>query len=381
MPILRASNLPLIEGKETTTLVQTAVAGSTELEVRNVAQFFVDQYILIGDVGNENSEIALIDNGSPPSAGFIYVVDPLQFSHSIDDKITQVDYNQVEFSRATTIAGAKSVLDTIDIEADDKVTTYNDSINSTGFGFVRYYNAGLGEFSQYSSAIPYTGTPVNAVGKMKDSALGITHEKIGGVNGLVTDRFILTELNNWQKEVASVKNWEFEFDSASISLVDGQSDYDLPNSPGPLKHKDTNQSIVQARFAGQTWALDYVDKREMEVLRSSETTGAPRSYTIFNDQFTVFPEPTSTEDGEDITIDYYIELPDLTDDQSQTRIPFYHLAQYYLAWKIEEVKGSQNRAEHWRQIWEQRLRREMNRSRTGQYFRLVPAIKNLRTPH
>ena len=57
-------------------------------------------------------------------------------------------------SRATTATGAKTVLATNEIEPDDLYTRYEDSANTTGYGFTRWKNGA--DYSEYSDPIPYT---------------------------------------------------------------------------------------------------------------------------------------------------------------------------------------------------------------------------------
>lgn len=260
MPILRIDNRPLLEGKEHTFLSVAAAAADATLTVSDIEGIAVGQYLLIGDFGVEKSEITRVHTSTAPSGSTVTLATAISFAHAVGTKVTQIDYNQVEFSRATTVAGSKSVLSTEAVEADDTHTTYNDTTNSTGYGFGRYKNSASTTYSSYSGAIPYAGLSTNSVRKMKDAALGITSEKI---SSLITDDFLLTELNNWQQDITRQKNWSFEQTSATDTVVSGQNAYPISTVISDLKHVHEGQAIIQMRIKNYE-RLEYIDKREFD---------------------------------------------------------------------------------------------------------------------
>ena len=437
MATLRASNLPLVNGRERSYLTLSPSAGDSTITILDYTYFAVSQYILIGEFGNERSEVIQIHSSTAPtSAGVVTLASNLIFPHSIDDPVTQIDYNQVEFSRAATVTGSKSVLTTANLTADDQYTSYNDLTNTTGYGFVRYKNSSSGAFSAYSGAIPYAGLPRNAVRSLKNQGMQLVKENI---SQLITEDFLLDELNNWQDDVTRQKDWDFEMDSATDTVVSGQKAYALPTAPYNFKYLDTDKAFIQIRIANYP-ALDYIDKSQYDqgmvgtvgtTLNGAVTIGAtsivltsvanfptagsmlagdgtnetitwtgvtvstntltgvtgvlnnhasgatvwltsslgqPRAYTVYNDQYYFYRPASADQNGKQIYIDYFKQLAQLTSDTDTTPIPFFHIAQYYLAFKIEARKGNDKTSEKWRAIYEGRLASEMKKNRTQQYY-------------
>lgn len=361
MPILQASNSQLLKAKERSFLTASPSAGDSTISVADYAQFSVGQYVIIGNLGQESSEIIRLHTATAPtSAGVITLASNLVYPHSINDPVVQIDFNQVEFSRATTTTGSKTVLATSSIEADDLDTSYNDTANSTGYGFVRYKNSATTTYSSYSGPIPYTGLEQNSVRKLKDQALTMVHERVGG---LITDDFLLQELNNWQYDVTRQKDWDFEMDSATDTLVTSQENYTVSTE---LKYQSTNRSIINLHLSGEQ-PMQYIDKTQYEeLLASSPSDGKPVMYTIYNGELLLVPAPSSDFSGDTLYYDFIKKIPELTQDTDTTVIPFYNTSQYYLAWKIEELKGNDTRADRYRQLYENRLAGEMRRNRDMQ---------------
>lgn len=371
MPLIRATHEPLLKGKERSFLVASVAVGASTVTVADYAQFTVGSYVLIGDFGKEGSEIIRLHTSTAPtSAGVVTLNSVLIYAHSVNDPIVQIDFNQVEFSRATTAAGAKSVLATNSIEADDLLTVYNDTTNSTGYAFVRYKNSATTTYSSYSGPMPYTGLTHGTVRVMKDQGLALTHESI---SELITEEFLLDELNNWQDDVTDQHDWSFELVSGTTTLATSTTSYTLPTD---WKFTDSNQSTIQIRPAYLP-PLQYVDKREYDLMQNAVTTsptGTPTHFTIWDGSLLVSPTPTSDDNGDTLNYDYYKVIPRLVYDTDITEIPFPNVSQFYLAWKIEARKKNKDQADYWRQMYENRMMKRMKRNRTGQEARFYPII-------
>ena len=166
-----ARNTELVKNYEKTYLTAAVAVADTTLTVRAVDTNSMtdNDYLIVGEIGSENTEILQI-NGAV-SDGTSLTVDNngsggARFVHSIDEPVYRIAYNRVEFSRATTEAGTKSVLTTAEIQPDDLYTRYEDTTNTTGFGFIRFNNQTASTFSSYSDGIPYTGYTARSLGRM-----------------------------------------------------------------------------------------------------------------------------------------------------------------------------------------------------------------------
>ena len=118
---------------------------------------------MIGELGNEQTEIIKTHSSTAPTGSTITLASNLVFSHLQGAKVYIIDYDQIEFSHADTEAGTKTVLSTENIEADSIQTIYKDSTESAGYYFVRYKNSIDSSYSDYSDPIPYEGFGANTV--------------------------------------------------------------------------------------------------------------------------------------------------------------------------------------------------------------------------
>jgi hypothetical protein len=436
MAILQASNLILTDGQEETTLTVAAASGATTLTVFNIQDFAISNYILIGDWGDDDAEIIQLHAATAPTGTTITLVaGGLARSHSVGDKVKRINFNQVEFSRYVAVGDAPSVLTTKATEADDEYTSYNDTTNATGYWRFRFKNSTTTVYTSYSGYFAYTGPVVNSVEQMKRDALDLTNEEI---SDLITNQYLLNQLNHWQREIEEVRNWSWETATHIDTVSSGQMEYDLPTD---MKHAYSPNDIIQIRIKNYT-ALANIDKKEYDEklvdtiystlagnvalidttitltdssdfpnagsitigndtidftandtttnilsgvtgITSTHATGdtvwtttsldQPMYYAITNGHYYLFPIADSTLNGLSITLDYYKWLDSLTSDVSVTTIPFYGIAQYYLAWKIMERKGNTQAADRWRQIYENRLSSEMKRDQPVNYGRFTLA--------
>lgn len=367
MPLIRANNTDLIKDQARTWLTASIAAGVTPtLTVKDSAGFdtsIANPKVLIGELGSETAEIVALTSATPPHA---MVVGTTTYAHSIDEPVTQILYNQVEFYYSTTsstsgIVGAATTTKSIDVSS--KYTLYNDVTYTTGYAFIRFKNASA--YSSYSSAIPYTGLVSGSVGKIIEQGLNLTNETI---SDLITHDFLVNEVNNWQNEVVRQKDWDWEFDTiTSLTMLTNTQAYNIPST---LKYGYTDRSILQIRVDdGDNYIpLKYVDRITFNELDIDSPTGLPAFYTIWDSQLLLSPTPTSTYNANTISMDVWKAITEVNDDGDTVTVPFFTIAPYYLAWKIEARKGNDVASEKWRQLYESRLAGEMRREHGQKQF-------------
>ena len=108
---------------------------------------------------------------SSSSGTTITLVVAPQYPHPNGTPVYNIDRNQIRFSRGTTVVAAdSSTLATVEIDCDQLYTTYEDTTNTTGFGFARAMNSADSTFSNYSESFPYAGYGENSLKKIFDSA-------------------------------------------------------------------------------------------------------------------------------------------------------------------------------------------------------------------
>lgn len=285
--LLLARNQELITDREKTYLTASVAVAGVTLTVRAVdSNAWADNdYIIVGEIGSKNAELLQI-NGAV-SDGTSLTIDQLgsggaRYAHSVDEPVYRIDYNRVEFSRASTESGTKTTLTTAEIQPDDLFTRYEDTANTTGFGFIRFNNQTSGAFSSYSDGIPYTGYSARSVGRMTQ----LVRQQLNEPDvRAITDEVILRELNEKQRDVAHERLWPFYEDIFSLSRVAYQRDYDIDSDVVIGKpHTVTVESEPVAKIDAHRFDQLFWDR---------STTGEPTHCSVWNNQLRFYPVPPS----------------------------------------------------------------------------------------
>jgi hypothetical protein len=281
-------NIELIKDKEKTYLTAPVKAGDTSLIVRAVDNnsWANDDWIILGEIGSKNAEILQI-NGSV-SDGTILTIDNAgsggaRYDHSVDEPVYRIDYNQIEFSRANTPTGSKTVLATVEIQPDDEYTRYEDTANGSGYGFVRFKNSATSSYSSYSDAIPYTGYTKRSLGKIIAAVRRILGEPDFK---FLTDEEIIEEINEKQRDVAHERLWSFLEDVFSDSSVAYKKEYKI------------NESVVLGKVHAITFKsrpLAKIDAHRFDILNwDTSQIGTPTHFSIWNNKIRLYPLPSSS---------------------------------------------------------------------------------------
>jgi len=150
-------NAELITNKERTYLTAAVAVGGTTLTVRAVdSNAWADNdWVIVGEVGTKNAEI-LQANGAV-SDGTSLVVDNAgsggaRFAHAINEPVYRIDLNQVFFYHNTidSTTGLTTLASNRELQVDDEYTRYDDTTQTSGYGFLRFYNSQTAAYSAYS---------------------------------------------------------------------------------------------------------------------------------------------------------------------------------------------------------------------------------------
>lgn len=177
-PMLLHLRNPLDAIEEVSALSQTAAAGVAFITVLNNEGLVADDYVLVGELGEEQSELRKISSVS--GAGTINLTSSLSHSHGPGVTISKILYNQVELSFKTSVNGTFTTIDTIDLEPDDIFTTYNHTTGvETNYYRIRFFNATTGQYTNYSELLAGTGLETDQVAPMIDFVLEQTNDPDG----------------------------------------------------------------------------------------------------------------------------------------------------------------------------------------------------------
>lgn len=226
--------------------------------VYSISKFAINQIVIIGNPGEEGSELILTHAATAPTGNTVTFASNTTKAHAKDTPVYIVLFNQIEVSNAATVAGAKSVLDTSTINPETVINTYVDYSGSSGYYFTRFKNSITSVYSDYSGAIPVTGLASNTVGYAINQALeelsmsiggNITYDKLFGMTNQML-RFVRGKLKKWSN------NQEFDYNVGTLSM--GVRRFAMPTTCYDV---NSNRSVLAVR-AGNDTPLDYIDRAE-----------------------------------------------------------------------------------------------------------------------
>jgi len=266
--LIRASNVALTDGQFQARLTADAASGVSTLTVDNISGFSIGKYAILGDWNDPNGEIVRLHVSTAPTGSTITLNAATVYDHFVGTAITIIDFNQVEFSRSTTLVdanispGTLSIINTASLQADRFDTAYDDLTNITGYAYFRFKNSALTTYSLYSTGVSYSGAAVNAVSSFVEEALG----KVGMV---LNERFaeetrLLTDANECQDYITQTTDWVFELISndTSIATTEYTNTYSLSSLTYEMKYDGTYQGFKSLKLGADI--LNYIDISQMD---------------------------------------------------------------------------------------------------------------------
>lgn len=397
MAIIKIQNQNLVQATPYTILTSNTAAGVTSLTVKNITGFADDQILILGELGNQGSEIVAIN--ATPSGSTISLAVATKFPHSASTPVQVIQYDQVEFSTAATVAGSKTVLATVDLWAYNDTTNYIDDAGSSGYYFGRFKNTATSTFSGYSDPIPVSGYGIYTARSIVDSALSEINKT---TSETLSDSFAFSMLDAFQTDVLrELKRWSFmqRFDEIIGSLELYTWKVAMPTD---IDDQNTNKSIYNIRI-GRNNRLIWIDKAKWDdflsnmayttlstsvalndptitltdsgdfdetgvikvlgntytytandratgILTLSEVStttntagedvfqnpqeGLPQYFTVFGGYVWYLPIAGSPYEDKNIYMDYYAKQTRITQDSDEIVVPDALMASYFLQWKF-----------------------------------------------
>lgn len=252
------SNANLMSEMPQTYLVGDTAAGVSSITVKNITGFAINQILIIGEIGNEGTEMIKTHTSTAPTGSTITLGANTVFAHSAGTQIRVMIYDQVRISSAATIGGIQTILDTIYVTMDNDYTTFTDNTLTTGYYYSRFVNSLTGAYSIDSDAIPVGGyTPLSAR-LIIDNALEMINKES---SPLLNDTFCYHQLNNCQEEVLrEYKRWSFlqVFAYGLGELTTGQWKIALPIN---CDDQNTNKTIWNFKIGVES-NMAWVDRQK-----------------------------------------------------------------------------------------------------------------------
>lgn len=132
---------------------------------------------------------------------------------------------------------------------------------------------------------------------------------------------MLDFINDVCNDLVDLGNWQEMLVSSNVTAVSGRRDYSITTS-AQIKN------IGDIYFSNKTGPLRHINIQDMRILTRVTSVGQPTQYTVFgtdvngNPQIRVRPTPSANEDGELLSIIYYIRAPLYTTADAGVYIPF-----------------------------------------------------------
>jgi len=183
---------PSIDGNPRSNLTAKALSAQAVLTVQNAVDFSANQFVVVGNPGEELTEIRKISSIAGKN---ITLTANLSNTHPENTKITYIKYDQIKFYKATSITGSYSLVSTKDIAIDEPHTLYDDSTAlSTDYFKIKYYNSQTADLSVYSDPIGASGFPRYALIRIQDQLF----RKFGDKKEQYLER---DEITDWLNEI------------------------------------------------------------------------------------------------------------------------------------------------------------------------------------
>lgn len=310
MITLKAYNKDLLSEAPTSYLLTNYVSGLTAISLVSGGGLVINDYLLLGEFGQETTEIVQIDtiNGNNLTLKMA-----TKFAHSESTKVSYLPYNQVAFYHTATavFASNETVQAYKAIQADSLYSTAEDAVNATGYGWFVFYNSTTLEISPNSNYIPYGDFASNTVKKIMDSFLGPISQSEADVISLEDVLLWISEGVSLAQNMLNESNREYMIEDAyTVTSVIGIAEYSLPTNYSEMK------SVWGVSEKQRISKIDISNIDENNYLGIDNSFLAP-SYFLRGKKFGLSPVPVSA--GNQYIIRYlasapiYTELTDTVD--------------------------------------------------------------------
>jgi hypothetical protein len=277
-------NRVLVKDREVTYLTAPCAAAATALTVKAIdnVSWADNDWLIVGEIGSPNAEVLQI-NGAV-SDGTSLTVDNAgsggaRFAHAAQEPVYRIDYNKVRFFHSSTATGSKTTLTTVDLMPENFETRYEDTSNTSGFGFAAFFNSQSSLLSPYSDAIPYAGQEQGALSQMVSKVRTLINEL---KDDFVTDGEIVDAINDKQREILNQRLWTFGEIERTTSSVANQFEYAVSSSIKTL-HTMRFRTIPLARIGEARW--------EMLHWNTNQTSSRPMAAAIWQGNIRIYPTP------------------------------------------------------------------------------------------
>lgn len=328
---------------EKTYLSKSTATGETVFKVKNTNNFTEDSVVLVGEMGNERSEILTVASVTPTQL----TLSAAEFYHDADDPVYLLDFDEVKIFRSTTGEdGIYASLATVPIDVDnaDKKTRYDDENSLDSYYYeIAYYNSVTDTESEHSARIKADGYPEDTAGAViLDSVSHVKDRQFM----IFSPEELLSIMNNVNDDLITQAKRPYDFLKTSQDIDVDADDNSIPY-PDDLFKFDNNGVEVntglssQLRGPKEVSPMDLRYRRTYTTLPSDDVTHI--AYDDENDEILFMPDARTTRIGA-FTLHYYANFRRFTSFSDKIQTPnglVYKLAiwrDYYLQKADDDTK-------------------------------------------
>ena len=339
--IIKIAN-PSLEDEARAYLSSDVSAGATSLPTLDNSGFVLSgatyYYVLIGNYGEEKSEIVLVDADSSDETSFF--VNTTKYSHSASDPITYLRYNQLRIYGDITSGFSPSIdnpIETIDIDPSQQFTEYTYEGSYTYFK-TAFYNSHLDTISGYSDELSNDSVDRNSIKRIikagaRKALVQIEQNSDADLNWDVAIEIVQ---DGSDEILARKRKWEFlRTIKDDTQTVANQQYIEFPDDYSLLEFVYVNGSQLKP--------MSRLEYNKYTATGGTVATGIPTHFTLKNDKIYLTPTPDSTYD---IVYEYYGVPATISSDLSKTvKRPFVPILIYYCAAHFAYIKGNDKRGD------------------------------------
>ncbi len=291
--LLTADNRSISNQTLSSSLSGNYASGQSIVNVVNATPFSVGDLIVIGEIGQPDSELFKIGALNTSTGDItLYTVGgsstTTKRAHSESSRVAVVSYDQVKFywSPATgTIADENPLFayatlqGTVSVDVSLLNTTYEDPTHTSGFGWFVYYNSQTTATSANSNPVPFADFALNTVASIFgdfDSGLNVNElslvsfaEKFSWVNEALV--IVKNKLNLSQAEYTISPE-------VSVTLTPGLIEYQLYGNVTDIVTVTTEDG----------YPIDFIN------VADSKLYSGPMAYYLRNRYIGIVPAPSAT---------------------------------------------------------------------------------------
>jgi hypothetical protein len=317
------------------TLISTDYTGGISLLVEDSSNFYNNDLILVGGLGNEKAETT--DLTANPASKVALAVSAMSFGHNSDESVEKVNWDK--FDLQYLVGGTWT--DIVTAQPFDWGKTDTSYVHTAGASTdsyrSRFYNSALATYSDWSGTVGGTGLSRLQVGSMihevRVNARDLNDQK-------ATDQEIIGHFNACQ-DIVKLLNQKFDFLNISYTFatIPNIQTYLLPTDCRRVyRLKYTN---VESATNDETYHLTYKTPTDFDALfgnNLASTSDDLVNYTVDWETrlIRVGPVPKTAQSLE---LKYQTDIDDLSSYTDATVIPLPELLINYATWKVCISKG------------------------------------------